>query len=141
MCGAIVIDGTHHFSTLERYRKPNGPWHYSSTDTEFCLLWEVLFQDLLQVSQFGMSDHLFHHCCQTFPQFPIGCAKTEATVTNPQVSIKPPNSAVVAPETSIVEPSVISEFVDLARVMFIPVDDVQVILQKSGDERGRQWWL
>ena len=59
--GALIIDGKNHFSTLGKFRTPDGPWHYSSTDNEFCLLWEVFFQDLLQVAQFGMSDHLYNH--------------------------------------------------------------------------------
>ena len=40
--GALVIDGKTHFSTLEKFRKSGDPWHFSSQDEEFCLLWEVL---------------------------------------------------------------------------------------------------
>ena len=31
--GALVIDGTHHFTKLERFRKDS--WHYCSQDYEF----------------------------------------------------------------------------------------------------------
>ena len=60
--GAVVVDGTIHFSSIERYRKQGDRWHYSSQDSEFCLLWEVLFQDVVQLSQF-MPDHLYNYCC------------------------------------------------------------------------------
>ena len=36
--GALVIDGTNHFSTLEKFRKSTDSWHYASEDFEFCLL-------------------------------------------------------------------------------------------------------
>ena len=137
--GAFVLDGVNLFSSLEKYRNTGDPWHYSSQEYEFSLIWEEYFQDLLQLAQFGMSDHKYNHCCQTFPQFPIGSVPTDPLVANPQISIKPPVSAVVEPTRSNVDPSDVSDFVDMAKVMFIPVDDVRVILQKGNEEDGRQW--
>ena len=59
--GALIIDGTTHFSSIERYRKPNDSWHDASQEYEFSLLWEVFFQDLMQLAQF-MPDHLYNFC-------------------------------------------------------------------------------
>ena len=126
--GAFVLDGVNHFSTLEKFRNTGDAWHYSSQEYEFSLLWEEFFQDLLQLAQFGMSDHKYNHCCQTFPQFPIGCVPTDPSVSSPQINIKPPISAVVEPTSSAVDPPVVSEFVDMPNVMFIPVGDVKVII-------------
>ena len=39
--GALVIDGTHHFTSLEKFRKPNDDWHYCSQDYQFSLQWEA----------------------------------------------------------------------------------------------------
>ena len=86
-----------------------------------------------------MSDLMFHHCCQTFPQFPIGYGGNPAKVTNPQLNIKPPNSAILEPNKSSADPDAVADFVDLTGIMFVPVSDVKVVLQLAGDERKRQW--
>ena len=137
--GALIIDGKNHFSTLEQFRKPSDPWHDSSQESELCIVWEVLFKDLLEMAQFGVPDHLYHHCCQSFPEFPIGYVQTEPTVDNPQVNIESPNSAVVPPQSSLVDPEIVAEVVDNSRIVFIPTDDVKVVLKRSDDELGRNW--
>ena len=56
-----------HFSSFEKFRIPGDPWHYRSQKYEFSLLWDAYYQDLTELAQFGMSDHKYNHCCQTFP--------------------------------------------------------------------------
>ena len=134
--GAVVIDGTNHFSSIERYRKQGDPWHYRSQDTEFCLLWEVLFQNVVQLSQF-MPDHLYNYCCQSFPDLSLGPVSDQAVVQHPEVKVSPPNTAVVEPTHTLVDPECVAEMIDNSRVILIPVDDVKVELRTSRD--GRQW--
>ena len=59
--GAFVLDGVNRCPSLEKFRNPGDPWHYSSQEYELSLLWEAYFQDLLQLAQFGMSDHKYNH--------------------------------------------------------------------------------
>ena len=75
----------------------------------------------------------------TFPQFPIGCGGSPAAVTNPQLNIKPPNSAIVEPSHCPAEPEAIADFIDMAQVVFIPIEDVRVVLQRAGDTNDHQW--
>ena len=140
--GAYIVDGSHHFASLERYRKPDDPWHYSSVEFELCLLWEEMWQDLIQLSQYALPDRLFHHCCQSFPQLPIDCIPVNPTVTDPEISIKPPNAAVISPSSTVVEPEAVAELIDGSNILFIPVDDVKVVLQTTRDslgEEGNHW--
>ena len=60
-------------------------------------------------------------------------------MSNPQLNIKPPNSAIVEPSKCNVDAETVADFIDMAGVLSIPVDDVKVVLQQAGDEQGRQW--
>ena len=100
------------------------------------LQWEVFFQDLMQLSQV-MPDHLYNFCCQSFPKIPFGSVSDKAAVYHPEVKISPPNAAVVEPKASLVDPDCIADLVDGSSALFIPTEDVKVVLQQS--QGGTQW--
>ena len=63
--GALVVDGTHFFSGIQRFR--NSAFHYASPDLEFVLRWEGEFQDLIQLGQFAFPDLVTRYVCDCLP--------------------------------------------------------------------------